>query len=247
MRLIIIPIDKNFEAEEEGIVEIETNSEEEIIQTLSSIIKGKSYSIETYKNLNDFLIFHIDIEKGVSFYLKDKQEYKYMFNDSAYENTINFIKTYVQPGGSQILKQLFLKHNEKIKKKEKEKFNTWKVKYQNNLKKEKKKNTIKYALFFTVFGVISFIIYLVFINELRFIGRENMYKNGVIINTQFRHMGSGYYTQTVFYEFTYQGKKYSNSFEAGKRLGKQFEGDSIMVKFRKSNPEISKYIKTIYE
>ncbi|MDE0535300.1 hypothetical protein [Tenacibaculum sp. L6] len=247
MRLLIVPIGKNHKPIEEEIIELETNSEESISKALLSVMKGKRYSIEIYKNLKDFLVLHIDIETGVSFYVENKQEHKYVFEKHPYEDAIDLIKIYIAPNGSEKLKQIFVNHKEKLKRLEKERYDKWKIEYHINQKKERKNNIIKYSILFIILGVFSSIVYLIFIDELRFIGRKTITKKGVITKTDFHHIGSGYYMQTVKYKFVYNDIFYSDDFEAGKLLGKQYVGDSVLIKFRETNPTVSKYIKTIYE
>lgn len=246
MRLLIIPRDANAAPIEDEIIELETTSEIELSKKLYALMKGRMYSIEVYKNLKDFAIFNIGEEEAIAFYIENKNELKLEFTKNGYEEIVQLIKTYIKPNGSSLLKTIFINQKEIEDKIKKENYDRWKAKYEVQRVKDKKLNLLKYSLFGVILVLIFYTVYLLKNDELRFIGRENLEKKAVIVNTYFYPTAGGYY-QKVFYEFKHNNKTYKAMFTANKFIGKQFNGDSVMVKFRKNNPNVSKYLYTVYE
>lgn len=114
------------------------------------------------------------------------------------------------------------------------------------LAKEKKNGILRFISALAIAGLIFYVIHLLYTDELRFIGRNNVVKKGVIIETKF-YRAKGGYKQRVRYEFEYKNIEYRGIFRVGEIIGEQYVGDSVLIKFRASDPTISKWVKTIYE
>lgn len=247
MRLIIIPYDENFEIKENEIIEIETISEDQINRTLLSLMEGKYYTVEIYKNINDLCVFNIGANEGRILLFENREQFELKVGSDIFDVSIDTIKKYIKPEGHKFVKHLITTQNEIHELIKKERNEEWKKNYTVKSKIESKRNTIKSVSMVVIIIIFLTALYLFWVDELRFIGRENIEKKGVITKATFHHIGSGYYMQTVLYKFEHNNLEYFGEFEAGKRIGKQFEGDSILIKFRKSDPKVSKYIRTTYE
>jgi hypothetical protein len=82
-------------------------------------------------------------------------------------------------------------------------------------------------------------------DELQFFGQTTETAKAKVIDTQMHHIGYGKYFQRITYEFEYKRVKYKDTFEAGKRFGKQKTGNFILVKFSTQHPERSKVLYSI--
>ena len=243
MRLIILPFDDELKLIESDVLEIESSNSLDIKNKLQYIMKGKLYQIEVYKNLQDSIFIQLeDIGANGSFNY-EKIRHKIEFENSPYEKVIELIKNYIEDSGSEKLNTEFLAKEEERKKIEKEKYKNWKKDYDVKLKSEKKGNTKFLILFLLGLSFLFSLLYLWWIDELRFIGRTNIEKKGIITYTKFFPVGTGH-KQKVTYKYTFNNKLYKNNFIADRFTGKKNEGDSIKIKFRESNPSI---VKTIHK
>ena len=240
MRLLILPFDDKHQPLKNDIYELESSSRKEILKSLNLVMKERSYQVQVYKNSKDFIFFQLDEHVLISHFNYNDKTYYRGSKTNPYESMIKTVDLYLSHQGSTVLERDFKNEEEQKRKYEKEKYETWKKGYTKQLKKEKKLNIQRTILVSAIIGFIAIFAYLIWIDELRFLGRETEKINAVIIKTGLYHIGKGYYKQRVTYQFEFQGQNHIGRFNAGRRLGFQQKGDSVRVKFVTSNPEISK-------
>lgn len=129
---------------------------------------------------------------------------------------------------------------------QKKKYAKWHKEYQIKQKEESKQKGLRIFLAVIIFILLFIIPYYSAIGELQFIFQKTDYTEAEIVETKMHHVGKGYYMQTAYYEFEYEGVIYKDSFEAGKFIGKRSIGDIVKIKFSISNPNRSSMVE-VYE
>jgi hypothetical protein len=86
---------------------------------------------------------------------------------------------------------------------------------------------------------IALVLYSWTTGELKFVGQKTEFTTARVINTQMHHIGRGFYLQRVTYEFVYNERKYTDTFEAGQSIGEREVDDKIKIKFSTRNPNRS--------
>lgn len=241
MKILIIPIEKNYNSINEEIIEFESNSPSEIFKKTDSIENGKSYSIEVYKKHNDFLFFELDVTKSKVYYLIAEEQIQIVIRETPHKKVIELVNIYINKLGSQNIEKYFLTYLNEEKKREKEKYENWRRIYPSKRKKEQKRRIQNILVSILITLIIFYIANLFWTDEARFFAKKTMVKNGIVVNTKFKQRGNAGVYQRVDYEFKHEGKNYKTYFWANRITGQKHIGDSIMIKFEVNNPSNSKY------
>ncbi len=241
MEVLIIPFKGNFEIPiDDKILELVVEDAEDVRRILlKHVIKGNAYHVQIFKSLQD--LFHVIIGPNeVTAYYGDDIDNEIQLE--SYEEAVTLILDYSSSNGTQLLKDII--HKKQVKKEELEKarFESWKKQYKIQQEEDKKTYRKRSIIVWAAIVLISLVIYLAWTDELRFVGRETNTTEALVVKTKFYHWGRGYYKQKVVYQFKYRDKTYEGSFNAGKRIGIQEEGNLVKIKFRTSDPNVSKRI-----
>ncbi|MFK8061485.1 MAG: hypothetical protein AB8B78_15540 [Polaribacter sp.] len=239
MRIIIIPFDDDLKVIETDILEIESEDLEKITNSFNYVMKDKPYHIEVYKSLQDSLFIQLGNVAAFGNFQYKKNNYKLEYNESPYESVTNLFKNYILTDGGENLKKEIKEREAEKKRIEKEKYKIWKIDYDNKQKKESK-NKYKFIIYFIILiAFFTYFIHLLINDELRFIGRENIETKALVIDAKLYPV-RGKYFQKVTYLYTFENEEFKSYFKATRFTGKKKIGDSIKIKFRKSDPSIVK-------
>lgn len=243
MRFILIPFDDKMNAVDSETLEIASSTKEEIKNHLKTVMKGKLYQIEIYKNLEDSLFIQLDSDDlGTIVFLNyNKSEYTEEITDNGYETVMTIISDYLEEDGGKRISSYFIERKEERKRIEKEKFEKWKKTYDPKTDRIDKIHYKKLALLVAGIFLLGYTIYLMWSGEIRFIGKDTEHTKAVITKIKLVPVRGGYH-QRVTYKFTINGNVFKNYFTADKFTGMQYVGDSIPIKFVVNDPTISKFL-----
>lgn len=242
MRLLIIPFDDDLKPIEADVFELETQSKEEILSNLKQLMKDHPYQVEIYKNINEQFMVQMGNVATMAYLYQDKKQFSEQFDKYPFEIAIEMISTYVEEdGGNQILQKIKAVKS-KRKAEEKLKYEQWKVSYAETQKLEKKSFKKRGLVVVLVIAILFTFAYLIWTDELRFIGRETKTINAEITRAKAHMRGGRALNQRVTYEFTHEGKVYKGYFWSNTSTGWQEVGDYIPVKYRTGSPTVSKIV-----
>ena len=242
MRLLIIPFDDDLKPIESDVFELETQSKEEVLSNLKQLMKDRPYQVEVYKNINEQFMVQMGNVATMAYLYQDKKQFSEQFDKDPFETAIEMISVYLEEdGGDQILQKIKAVKS-KRKAEEKLKYEQWKVNYAETQKLEKKSTKKRGIVAVLVIVVIFIFAYLVWTDELRFIGRETKTVNAEITRAKAHMRGGRALNQRVTYEFTHEGTVYKGYFWSNTSTGWQEVGDYIPVKYRTGSPTVSKII-----
>lgn len=202
-------------------------------------ISKESNSIHIFKNEK---IYHLNLIE----FQENSQERIGIRIDNL-ETLNKFIDTYINELDCRVTKNSIEEYHSLEKKREKEKFDNWKVKYQKKRKKEKY-NSLKpifaTLLIITLLGV-SF--YYWSSEEYKFIFSKTNFIKAEIVETKMVHAGSGYYYQKLTYQYEFNNKKFKGEKTIGRSVGVRDIGDFIKLKISIKNPERNKVVGYYYD
>ena len=242
MRLIIIPFNDSFSHPiEDEFLEIETNSEEKIKQTLYVLKEGSNYNLELYKNMYNNCIFQIGKVHGAVSLIYNKKNIYRNINEAPYDTIIHLIKLYAEENGEEKLHDWISNKNEEEKKVELEKYNKWKTNYNEKKKQESKNATLKTFALITIAAII--ITYLFYsISNIK-IKKDFIIIKGIVTQT---HDSFNYKNncikQKVYYRYIIENTYYSGSEYRRCHNTVLKENDSIRIKYAIKNPNYSSIV-----
>ncbi|MGY5353535.1 hypothetical protein [Wenyingzhuangia sp. IMCC45467] len=227
-------------------------SSEEIHEIINDYKTNNQINFVIYKTIDENKYEGLILEKN---YSELRLNY---FNDSSFKkfdslkvNSILDSKFHINKFVSENYRTETLSFFEKLTNKNKiknaEKFEKWKLKYNENEKKEKRKNIIRNIIILGSFVFVFFIGKFFLSDNFKFWGEETTRVYGKVNNISWHHWGRGYYYEIVHYTYKYNGKEFSNKSRIGnltmfKSVKVKEIGDFVILKISKSNPENFKLI-----
>lgn len=119
-----------------------------------------------------------------------------------------------------------------------------KIQSQAKRKNEKRNYIFTLVASALIVALVSTILYLHYIDELKFVGHQTDFTTASVIETKWKSPGGGG-TQIIIYEFELQGTKYRGYFNGTDSSLKHNVGDLIRVKISTDDPSISKRVATL--
>lgn len=238
MNLLILPYEDDFEKPLDSIKYSSLSSMEAKRVISREIFPGKAYHISILKENNiechiildgdRSSIFKTILDLGTGDEIKtDERE--------AFSIALQFI----EKNGAKLLTQIIDQKKEEKRIQDQKNLEGWKIRYKEEQKKEKKSFYLRGLLVIGVIAIIWTITSLIWTGEMQFVGRATQEKTGVIKEAEFYKESGKFVFQYVVYEFEFEGKTYEGRFKANKFTGRFYVGDSILIKFRESDPNYS--------
>lgn len=230
----------------EEVVSRKITSIKEIQDTMNSLDWSKFHFVQLSKSKFDWIVVSGNLnEDGLScFYEKNYEQFVIAEPPISVNQMTEILVSYFQDDGKYKNENKFFNESggQENKEKAERKYREWKEEYSIILRKEKIRRSKRFVISIAIVVSILFSCYYWYTDELQFFGQKTEFAKAEIIDTKMHHLGRGYYTQLLTYEFDYNGETYTGIFEAGIRIGEQKVGNSVKVKFSTSNANRSKLI-----
>lgn len=120
----------------------------------------------------------------------------------------------------------------------------WRANYETKSKISKAYKITSLIIAVLIIGAIGSVLYLWSEDELRFVGHETDYTTATVTATRWSSF-RGKSTQTLTYEFEYEGEQYKGYFIDRRHQLRHKVKDLLHIKFSKDDPNISKRIATL--
>lgn len=238
MDILIIPFEDDFEKPLDSIEYSSLSSLEARRIISKEILPSKAYHISILKDNNIECNVIIDGERSSVFRsiinLGTGDEIK-TDEQEALAIALQFIKK----NGVDLLAQIIDQKKEEKRIQDQKNLEAWKIRYKEEQKKDKKSFYLRGLLVVGVIAIIWTITSLIWTGEMQFVGRATQEKMGIIKEAEFYRESGKFVFQYVVYEFEFEGKTYEGRFKANKFTGRFYVGDSILIKFRESDPNYS--------
>lgn len=240
MRVLIIHFNTSFtDSFDNGIIEIETNSIEEILEKLHLLKDGSNYTIEIYKNIYDASFFQMAPSSGGILLNFNNEINQTTINQNIYDDIIHSIKLYISEDGSKKLYNWIYKTQKHYEKLERDKFEKWKLTYDSKQKANDHKNILKNTLIVVINLVLIIFTY-------KTISNYTFFPNNIIITKAIVTGTHNFLTenkncdkQKIYYDYIINDKVFSGKEYKKCHKTKINKGDTIVIKYHRKKPTYS--------
>ncbi len=241
MDILILPFEDDFETPLE-IIEHNSVSSAEAKRIISKeVIPSRSYHISIFKDSNHECYVILDCHRSSIFRTKFDLGTEDVIETNS-EEALSIALQFTQRNGVELLDHFVQKKKEEKKIEDDRKLKEWRARYKVQQKKNKKSFYKRLGIVLGTIAIIWTITSLIWTREIEFIGRNTHKKMAVIKEAEFYKESGKFVFQYIVYEFYYEGKKYEGRFKANRFTGRFYVGDSLLIKFRESDPNYSKRV-----